>query len=364
MSDDKKTAIKLRHISIRNYKGIDSLDLDFPEPLMSGDPDVLVMGSENGLGKTSVLECCALLLLGATLADDELIDLHTIRIHSNDIPSLVIRADAEYAYIEGLIQSGDVSEKLHITIRRDGFLRSSVHNSRQGARISESKASRDRRVEKFLRAIWGFSPEPACERTCIALNSYRKVQEGSIEIASLVEKNDTGGTADLSRVLSSTSTVKFQMLRSLMSKANLFEISDGLTTDQEDALEKLNSLLDAYANVTMGKLRPSPDNSFDFLVVPENGGGSYSFDGLSSGQKEIVSTLFSVWFHTNNSPMVVLIDEPELHLNAQWHRKFVRTLFSIAPDNQYIMATHSEFIMGSVDPDRRVLLSFEPSATV
>lgn len=361
MSDIRKPTIKLRHISIRNYKNIDSFDFEIPEPLMPGDPDVLVMGSENGLGKTSLLECCAILLLAASLGDTDPINLHDSRIDSTDIPNLVIRTDAEFAAIDGTVESGGDLLDVEVAICRDGTLRAVVRGS-QSPQLFEAKHTRERRVAKFLRAMWGFSTEPAFDRACIMFNSYRKVKEGSIDLASLVEK--TGAeSSDSSRDLSTVSTIKFQMLRSLMSKADLFEMGNGSHTNRDDALEKLNFLLNTYANVSIGKLRPSPDNSFDFLVVPENGSGSYSFDGLSSGQKEIVSTLFSVWFHTNKSPMVVLIDEPELHLNAQWHRKFVRTLVSIAPENQYIMATHSEFIMEAVDRDRRILLNYEPSVS-
>ncbi|MDQ7089755.1 MAG: hypothetical protein Q9M50_03810 [Methylococcales bacterium] len=48
---------------MKNYKKIDSLAIDFQHPLMKGDTDVLVFGSKNGGGKTSILECCALLIL-------------------------------------------------------------------------------------------------------------------------------------------------------------------------------------------------------------------------------------------------------------------------------------------------------------
>ena len=128
--------------------------------------------------------------------------------------------------------------------------------------------------------------------------------------------------------------------------------------DQEPdhTIEQLNALMARYARGTIGKLRPSPDNTFDFRVQPLRGGESFTFDGLSSGQKEIISTLFLVWDHTKNNPSVVFIDEPELHLNAQWHRTFVNHLVDLAPKNQYIIATHSEEIMDSVAEDRRILL--------
>ena len=99
------------------------------------------------------------------------------------------------------------------------------------------------------------------------------------------------------------------------------------------------------------------DNTVDFRIAPSGGGESFTFDGLSSGQKEIISTLFLVWYHTQERPSVVLIDEPELHLNAQWHRSFIRKLFDFAPGNQYIVATHSVDVMDSVEEDRRIILS-------
>ncbi len=54
-------------MNIENYKKLDHLEIDFPRPLMEGDLDIIVLGSKNGGGKTSVLECCSLLMLvGAT----------------------------------------------------------------------------------------------------------------------------------------------------------------------------------------------------------------------------------------------------------------------------------------------------------
>ncbi|MCY4308447.1 MAG: hypothetical protein OXC57_09270 [Rhodobacteraceae bacterium] len=63
MSKDTNLDIKLREISIKNYKGINFFSMYFPKPKIFEDSDILVMGSENGLGKTSIIECCALLLI-------------------------------------------------------------------------------------------------------------------------------------------------------------------------------------------------------------------------------------------------------------------------------------------------------------
>ncbi len=52
----------------------------------------------------------------------------------------------------------------------------------------------------------------------------------------------------------------------------------------------------------------------------------------------------------------MLIDEPELHLNAEWHRRFIWQLHELQPKNQYVVATHSEDVFDSVEPTCRVLL--------
>lgn len=43
MKKGRNIPIKIRRITIRNYKGIDELEMDFPTPRMPDDPDILVM---------------------------------------------------------------------------------------------------------------------------------------------------------------------------------------------------------------------------------------------------------------------------------------------------------------------------------
>ncbi len=209
-------------------------------------------------------------------------------------------------------------------------------------------------IENLIKAICGFTPNPVVEKTFLLFHSYRKVQEGNPELGMMFERERSPRRSLFPRHEFPMSAFKLRILRSLMGEANLFELPEDQEPDE--TIEKLNELVQFYAGGTISKLRPSPDNTVDFRVKPKNGGDSFTFDGLSSGQKEIISTLFLIWYHSKNNPSVVLIDEPELHLNAQWHRSFVRTLTQLAPQNQYIMATHSEDVMDSVAEERRVLL--------
>jgi len=128
--------------------------------------------------------------------------------------------------------------------------------------------------------------------------------------------------------------------------------------NNNNTINILNELLRTYANVQIGKLRPLINNTIDVLVESlDDNKQIFSIDGLSSGQKEIISTLFTIWDTTKKEPCVVLIDEPELHLNAQWHSSFVKKITEIAPKNQYILATHAEAVMASVRDENQLILT-------
>ena len=350
--------IKIRRISIRNYKGIDELDMEFPVPRLPDDPDIFVMGSRNGLGKTSIIECCALLLLGPILREERF-GLRG-RYSIVDVPDLLIRAGEHSAEIGGEIVLGDEAVTVEMQVDRRGEVELS------GEKLFESML-KNRRIDlesdadDLIRAICGLTPNPVIENTFLLFHSYRKVQEGNPEMGMMLRgRNPRRPPGVRPRYEFPMSAFKLQILRSLMEQANLFEFDEEGRSGE--TIEALNQLVETYAGGTISKLRPSPDNTIDFRVNPVGRGESFTFDGLSSGQKEIISTLFSIWYHTRNRPSVVFIDEPELHLNAQWHRRFVKNLTSLAPRNQYIVATHSEDVMDSVSEDRRALLSSDQEA--
>ena len=357
MKRERDMPIKIRRISIRNYKGIDELDMEFPLPRLPDDPDIFVMGSSNGLGKTSIIECCAL-LLGLMLRED-LFRLEG-RYSIVDVPDLLIRAGARSAEIRGEIVSGDKVVSVEMRMDRQGRVKLSSEESIKNM-LENRRIDPESNPHALLGAICGFTPNPVIENTFLLFHSYRKVQEGNPEMGMMLRgENPRRPPGMRGRYEFPMSAFKLQILRSLMGQANLFEFDE--KEGSGETIEALNELVETYAGGTISKLRPSPDNTIDFRVDPVGGAESFTFDGLSSGQKEIISTLFLIWYHTRNRPSVVFIDEPELHLNPQWHRRFVKNLNGLAPWNQYIIATHSEDVMASVSEDRRVLLSSDQGA--
>lgn len=346
----KKKNIRINSIHIANYRGIDDLELKFPLGRMSDDPDVTVLGSMNGVGKTSVLECCAWILLAASSGKE------AFEGRDFDYADLV-KSGCDCADVSGEVCVADSVEKVDLRFSRSGPVQTSglltAFNGKKGHvsfRASEG--------------IVGVYPDPVAGKCFFFLHSYRKVQEERPELGMLVE-DDMPDPLMIRRYgpryadrLTSFSMFKKLIVRHLMENADLFE-STSLKKQEKDnaALAALNGLLCTYASVKIGKLRPYRNNTIDVQVEKlDEPGKGFSIDGLSSGQKEIIATLFLVWNATYKNPSVVLIDEPELHLNLQWHNGFVRKLVELAPDNQYIMATHAEAIMASVDRPNRIML--------
>ena len=347
----KDMTVSIRRILIQNYKGIDRLEMEFPEPRMPGDPDILVIGSENGLGKTSIMECCSLLLLVLPMKEGRF----PIEYLNMDIPDLLIMAGQKFAAINGDIFLGGELVTVKIKITRASEMSVSI-GPKRGKALVNNLPDKEAATNYFLDEICSLTTNPFVEDMFMFFHSYRKVQEGNLELGMMVERDRMERRRPIRDYEPPMSAFKLAILHSLMSEANLFEFAGDQNPGK--VIEALNHLMEVYAGGVISKLRPSPDNTVDFRVKPTNGKGeSFTFDGLSSGQKEIISTLFLVWHHTRNKPRVVFIDEPELHLNAQWHRGFIKELVKLAPRNQYIMATHSVDVVESVDKSRCFLIN-------
>lgn len=357
------TGIRLSRLSIENYKKLDHLEIEFPPPLMQGDLDIMVLGSKNGGGKTSVLECCSLsMLAGATGKTKRMRESDSEPIA--EILSLLVTAGCEKAVITGDFEQDNKRCTVTLNISRKGFKDSQIAGD--SSIFDAFKRPGDPRqlglagVDQALNSILALWSEPLVMPPLLHFNSYRKVQEANPELGMIAADFDADPRFRFVRriagrsVMSAVSAFKLEILRSLMGKASLFEGLD----DRESAsvLDTVNRLIDRYCGGRIEKLKSLPGNRADLRIKLNNSPDSFSFDGLSSGQKEMIATLFLIWRNTAEQPGIVLIDEPELHLNAEWHGDFVEQLRKLAPRNQYILATHSEEIFRSVDESRRALL--------
>jgi predicted ATPase len=355
---EEKLGIRLSRIKISNYKKIDSLEFDLLPPLIEGDADILLLGSKNGGGKSSILECCSLLML-AGLFTKQFKDIFK-RNETLDITDLLVKAGQKKTNIEGEFKQNEKKCIISLEInRREGFLAPTIKGDK--SLFQTNKKNKFDAFDYHLNSVFSFSGEPLIIPPLLHFNSYRKVQEFNPDLAAMADdyppKNyDARRQSGTRNIVNrdQVSSFKLEILRSLIGQASLFGDID--KEQSQTVLTQLNYLIQRYCGCQIENLRPFPDNKVDIRIKPIYGKESFSFNGLSSGQKEMISTLFLIWKNTNEHPSVVLIDEPELHLNAEWHGDFVRQLYKLVPHNQYILATHSEEMFRSVDERHRAIL--------
>lgn len=89
---------------------------------------------------------------------------------------------------------------------------------------------------------------------------------------------------------------------------------------------------------------------------------------LSSGYKSVLSMLFSIidWIegvnegeqaYIDKAEGTVLIDEIDTHLHPSWQCSILTTLCTIFPKLQFIVTTHSPFVISNAQPNQLIYLS-------
>lgn len=294
MPPDSSPPIALTSLKIRDFRGIDQLELDFCGP--DGLPNhLVVLAGPNGSGKTTVLEAALIAVGGYKLAAGP----YTKR--------AVRRGALDYEIIAGLVE-------------RNNLIRSDVI-------IVDSSTN--------------LPPEPNPLVPFWYFNSWRAPNlVGAVNVT----------VGKQGRRPAKTDTNRLRNVKSQLINAAAVEhfpgIRDGGPRNYSNWIERINN----------GWNRFYPDHNDRFAVglaeSDEEGSGAFevfqhregllplSVDNLSAGQLELFLFLSALVLNGDREG-IVLIDEPELHLDPQWHAPIIRCLMELQPKAQFIVATHS-----------------------
>jgi len=281
----------LESLSIRDFRGIESLDLDFRGP--DGLPNrLVVIAGPNGCGKTSVLEAARFAVDGAYSK------------HSSTANKM-IRRGAEEFYISGYIQTRGaetIRSYFHITSVNFGF---------------------SLNIQNWYFPSWrvpglGGAVDVSMGRT--KLNSKRTDQN------------------------------RLRKAKQRLVHAAAVERFNGGDPDTNNHYSRWIGVI----NESWREFDPSHEASFSVELTKsvEPDGGNFNVyyrrleaprlevDFLSSGQIELFVFITTLVFNEDREG-IVFIDEPELHLDPQWHRPLIRSLMRLQPKAQFIVTTHS-----------------------
>lgn len=114
------------------------------------------------------------------------------------------------------------------------------------------------------------------------------------------------------------------------------------------------------------------DNHIDMLIIKFENNKSVPFSFLSDGQKTLLAMIADIAFkiitlnsrHINNynnffleAKGCILIDEIDLHLHPKWQRDVLNNLAKAFPKLQFIVTTHSPFIIQSIEEGNLIRLN-------
>lgn len=140
----------------------------------------------------------------------------------------------------------------------------------------------------------------------------------------------------------------------LLNKAQIERMSDivDIIDEHKSKVDQLYRPIDKFLSTVNSFFKDSRKklkiDAVGGILVERPSGSDCSIDGLSSGERQLVVIFAHALFNSNtNAKTAFIIDEPELSLHLGWQEKFAETIFSISPDTQFILATHSPEIVGS-----------------
>ena len=185
--------------------------------------------------------------------------------------------------------------------------------------------------------------------------NYGREQLGGINL-NLDQEEDRFRAASLYNYANKYANIKSEMAaeyvrQALMEKMSGGAVTTGKTTPLSETLQELFKIFFPGKRF-LGPV-PTEEGSLNFPVQVE-GGATHDINELSSGEKEV---LFGYLRLRNSAPKysVILLDEPELHLNPALVRglpQFYLKRLSLELENQIWLVTHSDaFLREAVGHD-------------
>ena len=149
-----------------------------------------------------------------------------------------------------------------------------------------------------------------------------------------------------------------QWVANTKAKAALARADGEAATEYEAALEVVkNSLTEIIGKPVEFKMQRDP-----LAVQLQIGDEIVPLVGLADGLKAMIALLADVLMRLDKAPwaaditgpltarpMILLLDEIDIHLHPKWQRKILPVLQKTFSNAQIFVSTHSPFVVGSVD---------------
>lgn len=352
--------MKLKRVTVENFKGIKSLELDLCDADGSPRPLTCIIG-DNGSGKTSILQAIAWVLgraAGRIPQGGELgwPGFLPERVDSLGEPKVELVATLSR---DELDLADHIFDGPHL-LRGTVFDRVSHHVSwGESGELAGDRSTAEVRIQAGRHAI-----ELPDRRSWFKLLSRRFAEDGRLSPSPDLRRYGSvfwfDQTRDLAHNAMGTSwTEGVGQLRELL--VGWWAVHTSVRPPGErDLLGELQDRLSAvFPGLRFVGVSPRKGvearTSRDFYILVEREGRTYDIAEMSSGEQAIFPmALAFVQQQIGNS--VVLIDELELHLHPPQQQALLGALRKLGPDCQFIVTTHSPYLTDVIPDDWEIRL--------
>lgn len=344
--------MRVKQLKISSFRGIGDLTLDFPPD----EPTVFI--GNNGVGKSSILDCLAVMLswLVKRIKFDPEASNSYFRLLDRSMISERELAEGRY-FITQDIQNGHQETSNEITILVDSTREIKWPLTKDRKEVIESHNEAFAELDQFattLRQERKTNPEIS-----IPLTVYYPVNRAVLNVPlEMVPEEDLFelNTYDqgLNRVQISFDSF-FRWFRKLEDLENeeRRDNHDYRNSQLEAVRQAIYSLIPKFSNL---RVRRSP---LRMTVTKQS--QEFTVNQLSDGEKCLLAMVGDLARRLAISnpglanPLegkgVVLIDEIELHLHPKWQREIIPALTRTFPNCQFIISTHSPQVVSHVKPE-------------
>lgn len=344
--------MRVKQLKISSFRGIGNLTLDF-----SPDEPTVFIGN-NGVGKSSILDCLAVMLswLAKRIKFDPEASNAYFRLLDRSMISERELAEGRY-FITHDIKNAHQEIFTEITISVDSIREinwSLTKDRKDIIQFSDKPFEELDRFAKSIRVQWKNNPEIS-----IPLTVYYPVNRAVLNIPlemlpeeDLFELNAYDQGLNGVQISFDSFFRWFRKLEDLENEERR-DNHDYRNSQLEAVRQAIYSLIPEFSNL---RVRRSP-----LRMTVKKQSQEFTVNQLSDGEKCLLAMIgdlarrLAIANPGLSNPLegegVVLIDEIELHLHPKWQREIIPALTRTFPNCQFIVTTHSPQVVSHVKPE-------------
>lgn len=309
--------MKIKRVYIKDYKGIQNLELDFS--LEDKTLNLIVLSGLNGSGKTRILE----------FINEKLKRYDSL----TESEKLEIELEKE----EEVINIELKQKSTNLFVELCGFRKKKKYNSECSKYMMINK-----HLEKKPKII--YVPTES---------NFEKLEKASTE---LIREYSFLNVVDSSLIKDIPSYIATKIIETANNEEHL--------TMGQVRKKIFNEINEIFEGMELDIKISGISKDAKSLPLFENfSGEKVDINALSSGEKQLfLRTLSLKMLEPKNS--IILIDEPELSLHPKWQQQILEVYKRIGENNQIIIATHSPLILENIDKENIFMLTKEESGRI